>query len=140
MMVQHQCICGNPMSPEAKVCIICSKKDIGKKRVKRKCRICNTEFMTMHPNSIYCNSECRKKGKNKHNQWIAQKRIMDQDNGVCYICGNKGDIALHHIIQQIDEGTEIVPLCRTHHILIHKFMWLLNNKGYKIIKVPPPLQ
>jgi len=100
------------------------------------CPACKKRFTTKNKQKVYCCSNCShmKIYKKKYNNEKCEEVIKGLVK--CLICGTDKDIHQHHIIPKMDYrfSDETMPLCKKHHHLIHKFLWVFRNKGYRIIK------
>lgn len=91
------------------------------------CKYCKKEYNKKSHNHVFCSDKCRKKYDKK-------KYIQEKYEGKkCYISGKTEDLEEHHIIMG-EPKSETVFLWKKYHKIIHKFMTMLEIKGYKIVK------
>ena len=99
------------------------------------CKSCNKEIKNPKWNQVYCKIECQKLDYDNKNQ--LRKKL----NG-CVICGFWRFVESHHIIKQIDWGSNtennLINLCPNHHKMADsrrfggEFLKLLQKKNGKI--------
>ena len=93
------------------------------------CKNCNKKILNPTYNQIYCCSECREEDYDKKN--IQRRKVKG-----CEICGFWKFIERHHIIKQIDWGSNgssnLVYLCPNHHKMADSFRY--GNEFLKLIK------
>jgi len=95
------------------------------------CKYCNKIFDMKNKNNIFCSSICREK---------FNKNVSTKNFTLCLLCNSSKNIRVihfHHIIpKHIDVySKETIPLCKNHHILIHKFLTYMFHKNYIIKKL-----
>ena len=79
--------------------------------------------------------ECTNKNyKRENTPSEIRKKIIQRDEGKCFLCGTKPKAILVHHIKPLGDSTEnnLVVMCNTCHVWIHR---LLNKmKGYKSVR------
>ena len=58
-----------------------------------------------------------------------RKQVLERDNYECKICFSKDNLVIHHVVPNGPAELEnLVTLCRSCHMIVHKF---LQKKGYR---------
>lgn len=94
-----------------------------------KCKNCKKEIDNPKWNQIYCNVECRTKDYDNKNQLIKKHHP-------CEICGFWRFTESHHIIKQMDFGSDtsnnLIKLCPNHHKMADSYRY--GEEFLKLIK------
>lgn len=110
--------------------VLSNQKKLNRQQHHFICKNCSASFSSFQPKRIYCSKKCAESYNKK-------QQIKKYNQKWCFICKRffpNVKLHKHHIIQKIHGGIATVWLCEEHHKLIHKFMNMLDARGYKIIK------
>jgi hypothetical protein len=95
----------------------------------KRCKNCGKEIRNSKWNQIYCNDGCREESYDNKNQLIKKQNP-------CAICGFWRFTESHHIIKQIDYGSDnnnnLIQLCPNHHKMADSYRY--GNEFLKLLK------
>ena len=100
----------------------------------KQCAECNIEFETKRVRQKFCSARCHKKFRNESRRYkpgvkvrsVTRDYIMDRDNGLCQLCGERVEPMAHRTHPLYPELDHITPLskggdhCRENVWLTHR--------------------